>query len=189
MKLPLIIALICLPMMAYNQNACPSKKSIVLPGMLEELCPIDTNLIGMKEYYLDKKLKMTSNEDNAVYRFTAPTYSNNTIKGVLPKFGKAKSHSPHIDNIEDGVIHGEVIYRAKGSFWHVTFNHGKLMSISQEGAIAEHWQSYTDVSSFQNKDAKWIRKEIYDREGNISKIQYWYSCDKELKKGKWKKYE
>lgn len=189
MKFLLTLFILTLAVNAHSQDACPSKKSTVLPGMLEELCPIDTNLIGTKEYYLDKKLKMTADAEKAVYRFSAPTYSNQDIKGVLPKFGKAKSHSPHIDKIKDGIIHGEVIYRAKGSFWHVTFNHGRLMSISQEGAIAEHWQSYTDLSRFDGKDAKWIRKEIYNHEGNISKIQYWYSCDEEIKIGKWKKYE
>lgn len=189
MKKLLVIFILTIGFSSYSQEECPSKKTVILPGMLEEICPIDTSLIGSKEFYLDKKMKLTSKVDRAVYRFTVPTYSNQDIKGLIPKFGKAKSHSPHIDNIKDGLIHGEVIYKAKGSFWHVSFSHGKLMSLSQEGAIAEHWQSYTDLSSFNSKDPKWIRKEIFNHDGHISKIQYWYACDQEIKKGKWKKYE
>ncbi len=170
------------------QETCPSRKDTIYPGMLEEICPIDASKISLVTCYMDKRFKVTADQEKAVYTFKIPQYENSGSKFLIPKLGKALSHSPMLNNVTEGELDGELIYRAKGSYFHLTFNKGILWAISKEGAVRGHWQSYTDLGLLFADSPRWIRSENYDLQGRVKSITYWYYCGDAVTMQDWKKY-
>lgn len=168
------------------QSVCPSKKDTITPGMLETMFPIDNSLINYKTYYLDKDYKSTKNPAKYRYKYLVPEYNGSGASLFKLRLSKIRGHCPKINNLNDSLIDGELIYRAKGSYFHLSFNKGVLWGISEEGRRYEEWRSYTDLSLLFGESPKWIRKEIYDLDGMVESIVYWYSCGDEVKMQSWK---
>lgn len=183
-----LIALSLFPLAdAKAQETCPTKQDTILPGMLEDFCPIDPSKIGFETYFLDADFKVTTKEEKKAYSFQIPEYNNMGSEFFLPKFGKAIRNSP---TMKPGVkeLTGEVVYRSKGAYFHVNFQKGILITISRVGAGAEIVQSSTDLGLLLAATPNWIRKEMYNPQGQVHHIEYWYYCGDELVQGNWKKY-
>ncbi|OFZ56175.1 MAG: hypothetical protein A3D92_20590 [Bacteroidetes bacterium RIFCSPHIGHO2_02_FULL_44_7] len=183
-----VISLILFPIASVKaQESCPDKRDTILPGMLEDICPIDPTKIGFKTYFLDANFKVTTKEVKKVYAFQIPEYNHAGSEFFLPKFGKAIRNNP---NMKPGVkeLTGEVVYRSKGAYFHVNFQKGVLISISRIGAGAEIVQSSTDLGLLLAEPPNWIRKEMFNPQGQVHHVEYWYYCGDALAQGKWKKY-
>lgn len=170
---------------AHGQEECPAKKDTVTPGLLETLFPVNKDLISYKTYYVDKKYKVTNKPKKYAYKFMVPEYNNTGAKFFDVKLGKSLDHCPMISSVNDSLLHGELIYHANGSYYHLSFNNGVLWSISEEVAINERWKSYTDLSPLFQENPKWIRKEHYDLDGNAKYTSYWFYCNDQITVKKW----
>lgn len=172
---------------ANAQESCPSKRDTLMPGMLEDLIPIDTKQIGLRTYFMDAEFRIIKKETDAAYRFQIPEYHQQGSELLVPKLGKASSWSPMI---KPGMekLHGEVIYRKGRSVYHVTFQQGALTSITREHALDGNHISYTDLGTLFDENPKWIRTEYYDLEGQVGTIEYWYDCGGKITQQRWKKY-
>jgi hypothetical protein len=172
---------------AFGQEGCPTKKDTILPGMLEDLIPIDRSLVGLRTYFMDADFQIVSKEADAVYRFQIPEYRQQGSELLVPKLGKAASWSPLI---KPGMekLHGEVIYRKGRSIYHVTFLHGMLASVTREHALDGNYISSTNYATLFDENPTWIRTEYYDWEGQVGKITYWYECGGQIMQQSWKKY-
>lgn len=186
-SLTLILVLVLGGQYCMAQTACPSKKDTILPGMLEDIVPIDASQIGLKTYFMDADFQVVKKEADAVYRFQIPEYGQKGSELLVPKLGKAQSWSPLI---KPGMekLNGEVIYRKGRSVYHVTFQKGVLSSVTREHAFDGNYISYTNLGSLFEENPKWIRTEYYDWEGQVGKIEYWYDCGGEITLQRWKKY-
>lgn len=185
--LTLLLAITLIAGSAGAQEACPSKKDTILPGMLEDLVPIDVSKVGLKTYFMDADFRVVEKEAEATYRFQIPEYGQQGSDLLVPKLGKARSWSPLI---KPGMekLDGEVIYRKGRSVYHVSFQKGMLSSITREHALDGNYISYINLASLFEENPKWIRKEYYDAEGQVGRIEYWYDCGGEITQQSWKKY-